>query len=709
MADATALTSKRQAPIAIIYDNTVRPDTVGEYCRHALTALGFPVSHYLPTEVNDVPPVYALYLRVDDDLDYALPDALHPLAYWAIDTHRDYARRLERARTAEWVFCAQRDGTLRMRADGLRNAYWLPLACDPTVHRRISGIRKEYDICFVGNRFPGDGDRTRLVEWIRREFPRAFVGQAYGDEMARIYSASRVVFNCAIRNDVNMRVFEAAACGSLLITNDLAENGQDLLFTPGAHLLTYQRAEDLRPLIRQFLHDENERERIAEAGMHHTQARHTYQHRMKDILDVVCHGTALEEKYPVANPDAASGRPEPERRVPSGATWQPDRSDGERREPGALAMSHSPSAPSFGGADPGGRTPEVARPIASIIIPTFNNLPLTQRCVASIRAFTTAAHEVVVVDNASTDGTAAWARREGLRVIANAENLGFPKACNQGMLLAGGEYLVLLNNDTVVSPGWLELLLAHAQADPTTGLVGPSTNFAVPPQKIPADYGSHEQFLAFAARISSEHRGRAVAVDRLVGLCLLIPRRIVQTVGLLDERFGLGNFEDDDYCLRVRMAGYRLLWAQDVFIHHEGHQSFRRLGDGEFQRILDRNRRLFLEKWALAHAVRAQYVDAGPGEATRGSAVPGSGAADRGWDLLRAGRYADAYDDFEANVRQAPGDLRSMLGLGLAAEGRGAPAAAALAYRAVLDVAPDNADACRGLARVNSASAAVPS
>ena len=327
--------------------------------------------------------------------------------------------------------------------------------------------------------------------------------------------------------------------------------------------------------------------------------------------------------------------------------------------------------------------PLAARPAVSIIIPTFNKLDLTQQCVASIREYTDIPHELLIVDNGSSDGTAAWAQAEGLAVIANEENLGFPRACNQGMRAADGAYLLLLNNDTVVSPGWLELLVAHAEGDPTAGLVGPSTNFAVSCQKVPARYACRDEFLAFAAQLSRTEAGAAVSVTRLVGLCLLIPRRVVQAVGLLDERFGLGNFEDDDYCLRVRMAGFRLLWAKDVFIHHEGHQSFRELGEG-FQRILDTNERLFREKWDLA-----RYFGSGNGHPPEASA----------WDLLRGGRYAEAYDAFERLARAHPRDARALVGLGLAAEGRGVPAAAALAYRAALVVDPRAAGAARGLAR----------
>ncbi len=683
--------------LAIIYDNRVRPDTTGEYCRRALEALGHAVSHYQPSEVGEIAPIYDLYLRVDDDLEYALPENLHPLVYWAIDTHRDYPRRLTRARPADFAVCAQQNGAARMREDGIRQAHWLPLACDPEIHRRLPGMEKQYDICFVGNTFPGDGERSRRVEWIRRAYPRAFVGQAYGEEMARIYTASRLVFNCAIRDDVNMRVFEAAACGSLLVTNDLAENGQDLLFTAGTHLVTYRTDEDLAALIPRYLGDEALRERMAEAGMRHAQARHTYQQRMRNLLAALFEGGDLAGAYPVEG-----GRrlvlPQPANRETRGQAKVPEGSPPGTPSPPHRVAGPAPSA-SGGG-----------RPLVSIIIPCFNHLDLTQRCLASIRQSTDLPYEVVIVDNGSSDGTATWAVGEGLRVIANTENLGFPRACNQGLLAAHGEFLLLLNNDTVVSPGWLTGLLQHAEADPSVGLVGPSTNFAAGRQRIEASYASQEEFLAFAARLAREQAGQAESVPALVGVCLLIPRRVMLAVGLLDERFGLGNFEDNDYCLRVRMAGFRVLWVRHVFIHHQGHQSFRDLGEG-FQRLLESNERLYREKWNLARyldspAPPPPWLATGAGNGTTPSRVrmiEGGSRNGGAWSLLQAGRYPEAYDAFEELVRAEPGDVRALLGLGLSAEGRGVPAAARMAYEAVLRLAPGDPDASRGLERIGDA------
>jgi GT2 family glycosyltransferase len=548
-------------------------------------------------------------------------------------------------------------------------------------------------VAFVGNTFPGDGDRTRLVDWIRKRYPQAFLGRAYGEEMARIYTAARIVFNCPIRDDVNMRVFEAAACGSLLLTRDLAANGQGLLFSTGEHLAVYRDDAELAERIAYYLRNGEERERIADAGMRHAHACHTYRHRMADLLAAALEGARLDGKYPVAQGEPRAPRPAssipisgPARPYPCPAVP----SNGIAGEPTAISRPSSASSPVVSI-----EVPAAGRPLVSIIIPTFNHRALTEQCVASIRGATTVPHEILIVDNGSTDGTAAWARGQGLRVIANGENRGFPAACNQGIRAAEGQYFLLLNNDTVVSAGWLERLLAHAAGCPDAGLVGPATNFASNCQQIEVSYTTQEGFLAFAERLAKEREGQAEEVEFLVGLCLLIPRVVVEHVGLLDERFGLGNYEDNDYSLRIRIGGYRLLWARDVFIHHEGHQSFRRLGREEFDTLLATNRRRYQDKWNLErYAPRRAREESLPAQG------PGPGPSGEAWRLLGAGDYPRAYAAFERLVLGQPGEPQNLLGLGLAAEGRGVPEAAAMAYRGVLAMAPGNEDACRGLARV---------
>src|SRR5262249_50802986 len=155
-----------------------------------------------------------------------------------------------KGRDFDCVFTAQRDGAEQLRKSGIDSASWLPLGCDPDIHNKHD-VPKRYDLCFVGNVFPGP--REELLALLRRNFPGMFTGRCFFEEMAETYSASRLVFNRSIRNDINMRVFEALACGSLLVTNGLADNGLSELFQDGKHLATYASADELLDKMRFYL------------------------------------------------------------------------------------------------------------------------------------------------------------------------------------------------------------------------------------------------------------------------------------------------------------------------------------------------------------------------------------------------------------------------------------------------------------------------
>jgi GT2 family glycosyltransferase/predicted Zn-dependent protease len=262
-----------------------------------------------------------------------------------------------------------------------------------------------------------------------------------------------------------------------------------------------------------------------------------------------------------------------------------------------------------------------ARPVgdelASIIVLCHNQLEYTRLCLESVLRHTRAPYELVVVDNASTDGTAEYLKElcsrpgpDRVAVIRNASNVGFPAGCNQGLAAARGQYLVFLNNDTVVTEGWLDGLVAWALADwPRVGLVGPVTGASRPPQEVAVDYTDLGELPAFAARRRQEFAGQCLEVERLTGFCLLARRDVLDQVGGFDERFGLGFFDDDDLSVRARRAGFRLLVALDVFVHHFGNRTFTLLGI-DCRAQLQGNFAKFRSKW-------------GPEEA-RGYRLPGA-------------------------------------------------------------------------------------
>ena len=238
----------------------------------------------------------------------------------------------------------------------------------------------------------------------------------------------------------------------------------------------------------------------------------------------------------------------------------------------------------------------------SIVIPVLNQLEFTQQCVESIEAFTPEEHEVIFVDNGSTDGSVTWlrelaAKNPSYTLIRNEKNLGFPTACNQGAAFSRGDYILFLNNDTVVSKEWLGGLVEAIKSAPDIGCVGPMTNCISGHQQVndPTGYDSLFKYQNYADAYRKAHRGAYTPFWRVVGFCMLVSRKVWDELGGFDERFSPGNFEDDDFCLRACLAGYRNLIVGDVFIHHHGSATCKTM---DFQAMLDASLVKFNEKWA---------------------------------------------------------------------------------------------------------------
>lgn len=273
--------------------------------------------------------------------------------------------------------------------------------------------------------------------------------------------------------------------------------------------------------------------------------------------------------------------------------------------------------------------------LVSIIIPAFNQLAYCRGCIESLRRCTPRPHRLILVDNGSTDGVSEYFDSvAGAVVVHTGRNLGFAGGVNAGLARAEG-HAVLLNSDTVVTPGWLERLERALLSAPEIGLAGPRTNCAPGAQQISGLHlASVEAIEVFAAKLAQEQAGRVTDVTRLVGFCLMIREEALQRIGLFDERFEIGNFEDDDYCTRARQAGYRLVLAEDCLVFHLGGRTFAGMGlEGDsFQQLLDANRARYAAKWDVhipappTPAMQAQHyreqakaaLEAGnPGDALR--------------------------------------------------------------------------------------------
>jgi GT2 family glycosyltransferase/uncharacterized coiled-coil protein SlyX len=243
-------------------------------------------------------------------------------------------------------------------------------------------------------------------------------------------------------------------------------------------------------------------------------------------------------------------------------------------------------------------------PDASIVVLTYNNLDYTRQCLGSVYAKTdTPEFELIVVDNGSADSTQEYlktfaAEHPSCRVILNEKNDGFARGNNLGAEAAVGKYLVFLNNDTVVTAGWLAGLIRHLQ-DPAIGMIGPVTNSSGNETRIAVDYQDLKDKDVFAKGYTKSHAGLTFEVPMLPFLCVALRREVFESVGPLDERFGMGFFEDDDFALRLKEKGFQIRVAEDVFVHHFGSATFSRLDNRAYWRLFQENLHKLEEKWGI--------------------------------------------------------------------------------------------------------------
>ena len=195
--------------------------------------------------------------------------------------------------------------------------------------------------------------------------------------------------------------------------------------------------------------------------------------------------------------------------------------------------------------------------LVSLVIPLYNQLDYTRGCIASIEACTKMPYELILVNNGSQDGTNNFLSAVSHAVISNETNLGCARAWNQGVRASKGEVIGILNNDIVVTPGWLEGLLTFMHQS-GYGIVCPSA------REGPLDYDLDRYARDFTFRCSAATR------RELYGACFLVRREIFERIGLFDEGFTYGGCEDIDFQWRAMASGFGVAITGSVLIHHYG-------------------------------------------------------------------------------------------------------------------------------------------
>lgn len=247
----------------------------------------FEIDHIYPT--GDISMFGSYDLTIDTDwgedgltgfLPYKPIDTPRPTAVWNSDTHLGYDYRLAKSKRSDFVFCAQKQAVIDMKRDGIENPIWLPHAFEPLAYPKSENFTKHFDVCFIGH--VNSRNREDALNRLFSEFPNFDYGQALFEDAAARFGNSKIVFNIAMKDDINMRCFEVLGTGSFLLTDRISYIEE--LFEDKKHLVLYDGLDDMVEKAKYYLAHDDERNAIAQAGYEHVIKNHTIQNRVDVIL-----------------------------------------------------------------------------------------------------------------------------------------------------------------------------------------------------------------------------------------------------------------------------------------------------------------------------------------------------------------------------------------------------------------------------------------
>lgn len=240
-------------------------------------------------------------------------------------------------------------------------------------------------------------------------------------------------------------------------------------------------------------------------------------------------------------------------------------------------------------------------PPVSIVILCHNDQACLKDCAASLNRHTQRGScELIIVDNGSRPearpALSEIKRRSAFpaKIIRNHENRFFGPANNQGLAASRSPYVLFLNADTIVTPGWLPALLDGLRSDPRLGMTGPMTNSAVGFQMVNDACAEPRHLRRW---FPAWKKGRSPGVRRvpwIIGFCVLMPRVLASKLGGFDELYGPGGYEDYDLCLKTRLAGCEVGIVNDAYVHHLGGMGYTGMRYDEMRKS---NREIYRGKW----------------------------------------------------------------------------------------------------------------
>jgi hypothetical protein len=482
-------------------------------------------------------------------------DALRrPKACYLINSHLNLQWHVEWAKQFDHVFIAQREYLQAFRDAGNSSVHWLPLGCDPGIHRKTTPI-KEHAVGFAGS--VNTERRVKLLNSIAEVCSLTYK-RVFWEDMADLFSQSRIVFNNAVRNDLNMRVFEALSTGSFLLTDVALASGQEELFRAGEDLGVYTD-DAITEAVSYYLNHEDERERIARRGQQIIHNGHTYAHRLDDMFDVVLGGRST---------------------TPSSV---------ELRERSVAGLAPSTQASISNPA-----SANVRQQRRSFVIPVLDMSPASPFNITTLlNDLQRIEGDVIVVFNSveMADRLRAHTRIDYSAVMSH--NVGVGRAWNIGLAMSQSPVTFILNADLHIEPALMETLEESLETLPNAAIVGPQGGFV--------HFGEAKDLMYFDKGTLQT----PTEVDNVSGFLFAVRTELFHTAKLqVDPRFTPCYFEEWDLGLQCRRHGLRCYVVPATGYDHEWSGSIRALRTIRYYRqeetsrdILSRNRTLFLKKW----------------------------------------------------------------------------------------------------------------
>ncbi len=474
-----------------------------------------------------------------------------PTAAYFIDSHLnniDY--QLEWAKFFDYVFLAQKEYIPRFTERGCKKVFWLPLGCDPDIHKSYNG-NKIYDVGFVG----GTAANPRRVDLMNRikEEHNFYYERCFWDDMAKVLDSSKIVFNNAVNNDLNMRVFETLSIGSFLLTDATYSNGQEEFFNHSEELGLYED-ESINHTIKYYLENAELRELIAKRGHQLAINAHTYEHRLLELIDVTLGNKPF---------------------TPTGIEW---------RERSLQNVTVS--------------LKDINYLRRSFVIPVLDYAPASKYNIKTLlKDLEKIEGKLLIVFN---DETVANQIKDHPRINNYAvmkKNVGVARAWNLGLNMSDTPITLILNSDIHIQNDVVEKISSLIEWRKDAAMVGPQGSFF--------SFNDKADFMYFDKGKFSE----TTAVDAVSGFLFGVNSQKFDKHGLkFENRFTPCYYEEWDIGLQIKNAGLKSYIVPSVSYDHiwggsiGSYKKIKYLDKEETARgILNRNSEIFTNKWREIH------------------------------------------------------------------------------------------------------------